>query len=121
MLKDFNYFYTKYVTNKLGKKDLMDEFRALMESVFECDQSLQYIGFVGHTPYWNDGDICEHSESIVYLSTEGKNDSLDHLYDEIYDARESNDKIDFFLKELFDTPLLNHVPSTVLNKKYSDY
>ncbi|MFY0656248.1 MAG: hypothetical protein JXR12_05795 [Neptunomonas phycophila] len=58
---------------------LKDKFASIMEQLL-TEHGARYIAFKGYTPYFNDGDPCEHSDE-GYMEwndeIEGKLDSFD--------------------------------------------
>jgi hypothetical protein len=75
------------------------QLRLEVKRIFEEFPRVTKLGFVGYTPYFNDGDPCMYSAStdsgtLCYLDNE--NEEVEIVHDDIYNYRkENNDYIKY--------------------------
>lgn len=78
----FNDFYQEYVENVPTHKELKKKLEKLAQSCFEEVPDLVEIRIRGWTPFWNDGDVCYHTEEVAVFS---ETSYLDSSYGELVD------------------------------------
>lgn len=97
---NFDFYYNKYVTNRSTHEEMMQEFRNILTAIFNAHENIVQIVFHGHTPSFNDGDACTHSEDITLVCKDGlytEGYSMDCTFD---DPEWSKERFDLTDEEL---------------------
>lgn len=115
-MKTIEELEVKYAPKKY--KEHYDEFVELMESLFNFDNSLLLVVFVGSTPSWNDGDVCRHSSSLAILTTNAMYDGDEIIYRDYIESNEDDieepPEIPILIQKVCDIKLLEPISSDII-------
>ena len=100
------------LNRKIRKENLEKEFRELMDELFLYDQTLLMIIFIGSTPGFNDGDVCEHRLELYIIADNGifTNNGYGILEDHLEDSNDLDSNTgEKYLSKLFGIKLLKPI------------
>lgn len=82
-MSEFDKLFDKHTASK-DETMLMIELAKIFKACFEENPELITIGVIGHTPSFNDGDICSHDDSSFAFSENDLYDTGYYLEDMVH-------------------------------------